>query len=159
MATNDKYDRQIRIWGADGQRRLNSSTVLCLGISAAGTETLKNLALPGIGYLRIVSDAKVEERDFHRNFFLDPDSLGKNIAEEILTNLLEMNPDVKGDFRAKSVSAYIQEDLDELCKASLIIVDCLSFVSLDLEVQILTSRPLAWRSTKFARSKISLWSC
>jgi amyloid beta precursor protein binding protein 1 len=128
MATNDKYDRQIRIWGADGQRRLNTSIVLCLGISAAGTETLKNLALPGIGFIRIVSEAKVEERDFHRNFFLQPDSLGKNLAEEVLENLLEMNPDVKGDFRAKSVENYLEEDQEELRKASLIIVDCQTFV-------------------------------
>jgi NEDD8-activating enzyme E1 regulatory subunit len=75
-----------------------------LGISAAGTESLKNLVLPGIGFIRIVSDALVEPRDFSRNFFVDPESEGKNIAEEVLTNLLEMNPDVKGDFRPKSVA-------------------------------------------------------
>lgn len=80
MATDDKYDRQIRIWGADGQRRLNTSSVLCLGISAAGTETLKNLVLPGIGFIRIVSDQLVQERDFHRNFFVDPESLGASLA-------------------------------------------------------------------------------
>ena len=128
MATNDKYDRQIRIWGADGQRRLNTSTVLCLGISAAGTETLKNMVLPGIGFIRIVSDDLVQERDFHRNFFIEQDSLGKNLAEEVLGNLLEMNPDAKGDCRVKSVQAYLQEDADEVKKASLIIVDCQNFV-------------------------------
>lgn len=74
--------------------------------------------------MRIVSDAKVEERDFHRNFFLEPDSLGKDLAEEVLNNLLEMNPDVKGDFRAKSVAKYFEEDQEELRKATLIILDC-----------------------------------
>lgn len=128
MATDNKYDRQIRIWGAEGQHKLNTSVVLGLGISAAGTETLKNLVLPGIGFIRIVSDELVQPRDFSRNFFVDPDSEGKNIAEEVLNNLLEMNPDVKGDFRAKSVSAYMEEDIEEMKKATFIIVDNLPFV-------------------------------
>lgn len=49
MATNDKYDRQLRLWGAQGQRALGETKVVAVGASAAGTETLKNLILPGIG--------------------------------------------------------------------------------------------------------------
>ena len=49
MATNDKYDRQLRLWGARGQRDLGDTKVIAVGTSAAGTETLKNLILPGIG--------------------------------------------------------------------------------------------------------------
>jgi amyloid beta precursor protein binding protein 1 len=123
MATDNKYDRQIRIWGTEGQHKLNTSTVLSLGISAAGTETLKNMVLPGIGFIRIVSDRVVEARDFHRNFFVEPGSEGKSIAEEVLNNLLEMNPDVKGGFSSKSVDQYVTEDLEEVKAASLIIVD------------------------------------
>ena len=48
MATDDKYDRQIRLWGAHGQRILSTSHVLLLGASPSGTEALKNLVLPGI---------------------------------------------------------------------------------------------------------------
>lgn len=81
MATDNKYDRQIRIWGADGQNRLNSSKILCLGLSAAGTETLKNLVLPGFGFITIVTDDLVQERDFGRNFFVEPGSTGNSLAE------------------------------------------------------------------------------
>lgn len=129
MATDNKYDRQIRIWGTEGQHKLNTSTVLSLGITASGTETLKNMVLPGIGFIRIVSDAVVEARDFHRNFFVEPGTEGKNLAEEVLNNLLEMNPDVKGGFCPKSVESYIVEDLEEVKAASLIIVDGQTFVS------------------------------
>ena len=97
MATQDKYDRQLRMWGADGQRKLNLAKIVCLGLTPAGTEALKNLVLPGIGFIRIVSDAKVTERELGRNFFLRPESVGKDIASEALSNLLELNPDVKGD--------------------------------------------------------------
>ena len=45
----DKYDRQIRLWGVKGQRRLGESKVALVGCSGAGIEALKNLVLPGIG--------------------------------------------------------------------------------------------------------------
>lgn len=45
----DKYDRQIRLWGATGQRRLGNSKVALIGCDGAGIEALKNLVLPGVG--------------------------------------------------------------------------------------------------------------
>jgi amyloid beta precursor protein binding protein 1 len=56
MATTDKYDRQLRLWGASGQRALGSTMVALLGSSACGTETLKNLVLPGVGSFLVVDD-------------------------------------------------------------------------------------------------------
>jgi hypothetical protein len=43
MATNDKYDRQLRLWGAGGQRALGETTIVLINATASGTETLKNL--------------------------------------------------------------------------------------------------------------------
>ncbi|KAL3789860.1 hypothetical protein ACHAWO_011666 [Cyclotella atomus] len=56
MATNDKYDRQLRLWGASGQAALSSTLVLLIGASACGTESLKNLVLPGVGAFLILDD-------------------------------------------------------------------------------------------------------
>jgi amyloid beta precursor protein binding protein 1 len=56
MATNDKYDRQLRLWGASGQRALGNTLVVLVGTSACGTETLKNLVLPGVGSILVVDD-------------------------------------------------------------------------------------------------------
>mmetsp|Transcript_12071 Transcript_12071/g.24558 ORF Transcript_12071/g.24558 Transcript_12071/m.24558 type:complete len:660 (+) Transcript_12071:2-1981(+) len=54
MATNDKYDRQLRLWGAQGQRALGETRVISVGASSAGTETLKNLVLPGVGAFTVM---------------------------------------------------------------------------------------------------------
>jgi len=64
MATDDKYDRQVRLWGAHGQKSLSESHIIMLGSSSAGSETLKNLVLPAIGKFRIVCNSVVSERDF-----------------------------------------------------------------------------------------------
>ena len=74
-----------------------------LGTSSAGTETLKNLVLPGVGsedaggHFTIVDDSKVIERDLGNDFFVTVDDLGKSKAAVVTELMVEMNPDVKGN--------------------------------------------------------------
>ena len=70
MASDNKYDRQIRLWGGHGQKALCESHIIMLGTSSAGSETLKNLVLPAIGKFTIVCDKNVTESDFGNDFFV-----------------------------------------------------------------------------------------
>ena len=49
-AKSQKYDRQLRLWGANGQKALEESHVLLVnnGCGTVGIEALKNLVLPGM---------------------------------------------------------------------------------------------------------------
>jgi len=76
MATDDKYDRQVRLWGSHGQKLLSNSKVLLLGANSSGTETLKNLVLPGVGSVTIVDGETVTDRDCGNNFFVTEDTVG-----------------------------------------------------------------------------------
>jgi amyloid beta precursor protein binding protein 1 len=96
MATSDKYDRQLRLWGPQGQRKLMKSHILLIGADAVGTETLKNLVLPGIGNFTVLDDHIVQQSDLGTNFFVEPSSLNKPRAEVVVELLCEMNDDVKG---------------------------------------------------------------
>ncbi len=96
MATTDKYDRQLRLWGAKGQRALGNTQLVLVGASAAGTETLKNLVLPGIGSFTVIDDAVVSKQDASSNFFLP--TVGRSRADCATECLLELNPDVAGTF-------------------------------------------------------------
>ncbi|KAL9109167.1 MAG: hypothetical protein Q9227_006092 [Pyrenula ochraceoflavens] len=101
-AKEKKYDRQLRLWAASGQRALEESHVLLVvsqtgsGSSVAGVETLKNLVLPSIGQFTILDCATVSDSDLGINFFLEASSLGKSRGEECVRLLKELNPDVKG---------------------------------------------------------------
>ena len=92
MATQNKYDRQLRLWGEHGQHILTNSTILLLGASPTGSETLKNLILPRIKKFIIVDDAKVAARDLGSNFFLTEDDLGESKAQKMVELLHELNP-------------------------------------------------------------------
>jgi amyloid beta precursor protein binding protein 1 len=93
-----KYDRQLRLWGANGQNRLEAAHIALFGASATGCEILKNLVLPSVGKFTIIDDKIVTEADLGTNFFLDEESVGKSRAERTAALLEELNPDVKGAF-------------------------------------------------------------
>jgi amyloid beta precursor protein binding protein 1 len=48
-AKEKKYDRQLRLWAANGQQALEDAHVLLVnsGSGTVGVEALKNLVLPG----------------------------------------------------------------------------------------------------------------
>ena len=114
-----KYDRQLRLWAAQGQQALEDAHILLLnsGCGTVGVECLKNLVLPGrlpigysayhivnslgIGRFTIADNATVMDPDLGVNFFLDEDSLGRSRAECCVKLLQELNPDVKGDWFPK----------------------------------------------------------
>ena len=87
----DKYDRQIRLWGKYGQKRLGEATVALLGASGAGVEALKNLVLPGVGNIEIWAEGNVEVEDLATCFFYAPEDVGRPRAQALIDNLVEMH--------------------------------------------------------------------
>ncbi|KAG7209174.1 hypothetical protein KM043_015312 [Ampulex compressa] len=103
---NRKYDRQLRLWGDHGQASLEAAHICMINATGLGTEILKSLVLPGIGAFTIVDGRKVTNEDIGASFFLEADSVGKSRAQVATQMLLELNPDVRGD--------YIDEEPDQI---------------------------------------------
>jgi len=74
-SNNEKYDRQIRLWGVDGQQDLENANICLLNVTAVGTEILKCLVLPGVGKFTIVDKSNITPEDLGSNFFLDSNFL------------------------------------------------------------------------------------
>ncbi|RDW69653.1 NEDD8-activating enzyme E1 regulatory subunit [Coleophoma cylindrospora] len=109
-----KYDRQLRLWGGQGQQALENAHILLVnsGSGVVGIETLKNLVLPGIGKFTILDTETVSETDLGVNFFLDEDCLGQPRAEACTALLRELNPDVEGEghlLEKDGLSGYLQD--------------------------------------------------
>ncbi|KAG2778411.1 hypothetical protein Pcac1_g11218 [Phytophthora cactorum] len=99
------YDRQMRLWGVEAQKRLQNSRVLVSGLTALGSELVKNLVLAGMGVTLHDSQA-VTTTAVATQFFLSEEDVGNNRAEASLPRVQELNPLVQ-------VSSEIKP-LDEL---------------------------------------------
>lgn len=122
--TNGKrYDRQVRLWGAHGQARLEASNICVMGAGPLCTEALKNLVLGGIASFTIIDDKKVTDDDLKNNFFFQDDQLGAGRAESACKLLRELNDQVKGSFSDAVVEDLLQTTPEFLKAYTLVIVE------------------------------------
>ncbi|XP_069758127.1 NEDD8-activating enzyme E1 regulatory subunit isoform X1 [Narcine bancroftii] len=110
LSKEEKYDRQLRLWGDHGQEALEAAHVCLINASATGTEILKNLVLPGIGSFTIVDGSTVAGEDVGNNFFLTKNSIGKSRAQAATELLQELNSDVSGNFVGENVEQLLEND-------------------------------------------------
>ena len=87
MTDNERYDRQIRLWGPHGQAAIQSSTILFLGSDSVASEFLKNMVLHGVNNIIIVDNATTTEKDLGTNFFVNEESIGKSRAETVASQI------------------------------------------------------------------------
>jgi amyloid beta precursor protein binding protein 1 len=72
--------------------------ILLVNADATGSESLKNLVLPGIGRFTIADSQRVTASDCGSNFFVTSDSIGMPRARVVAELLCEMNSDVSGHY-------------------------------------------------------------
>ncbi|XP_066494361.1 SUMO-activating enzyme subunit 1 isoform X1 [Tiliqua scincoides] len=94
-----QYDRQIRLWGLEAQKRLRASRVLLAGLAGLGAELAKNLVLAGVRALTLLDHRQVSPEDARAQFLVPAGSLGRNRAEASLERAQALNPmvDVQAD--------------------------------------------------------------
>ncbi|KAL0328018.1 UNVERIFIED_CONTAM: NEDD8-activating enzyme E1 regulatory subunit AXR1 [Sesamum calycinum] len=105
-----KYDRQLRIWGEQGQTALEKSSICLLNCGPTGSETLKNLVLGGVGSITVVDGSKVELGDLGNNFMVDESSVGQSKAKTVCAFLQELNDAVKAKFIEEYPEALIESN-------------------------------------------------
>ncbi|EFN54772.1 hypothetical protein CHLNCDRAFT_134704 [Chlorella variabilis] len=90
------YDRQLRVWGVETQRRLSGAKVLIAGCSGLAAEVAKNIVLAGVGSVTLVDDTPCSRRPLS-NFLIPGDAPADpiTVAEASVATLAEMNPFVK----------------------------------------------------------------
>jgi len=125
MTNVERYDRQLRIWGEHGQKRLEEARVCLINASATGTESLKNLVLPGIGSFTVVDGAPCTDVDVVQNYFVSASAVRAGIsrAECVASMLRALNPAVQGSYRVETVEDLgLNQDLKHFVLAYSVVV-------------------------------------
>jgi len=110
------WARHLIQWGAEGQRRIRSATVLLAGAGAIGNEVAKNLAMLGLRRLFIVDRDIVELSNVSRMIFFEGSDLGKNKAEVLAKNVHKRYPFVetsayRGDLESMPLKLIFDSDV------------------------------------------------
>ncbi|KAG9160542.1 hypothetical protein Leryth_026142 [Lithospermum erythrorhizon] len=116
-----KYDRQLRIWGEQGQAALEKASVCLLNCGPTGSEALKNLVLGGVGSITVVDGSKVQVGDLGNNFMVDELSVGQSKAKCVCSFLQVLNDAVKAKFVEEYPDALIETNPSFFSQFTLII--------------------------------------
>ncbi|QHC66882.1 adenylyltransferase/sulfurtransferase MoeZ [Rathayibacter sp. VKM Ac-2759] len=116
----ERFARQIRLFGEQGQLRLANARVLVLGAGGIGSPVITALAAAGIGRLGIVDSDVVEPSNLSRQTAHDSGSVGRSKAESAAATARRLSPGI--DARAYSV-AFTSANADELVEGWDVVVD------------------------------------
>ena len=120
----DRYNRQILLegWGVDTQVRLRNSRVFVAGIGGLGCPVALNLALAGIGIIRICDSDMVDITNLNRQFLHRDIHIGAKKTSSARECLKALNPDSGIETIDKKITP---ENVNELVGDAQIIIDCL----------------------------------
>eukprot|EP00898_Chlorokybus_atmophyticus_P005571 jgi/Chlat1/6014/Chrsp4S06316 len=119
------YDRQIRVWGVEAQKRMSGARILVAGCYGVVAETAKNIVLAGVGSVAVLDDRRVDSEAVASNLLLLPEHVDSGITcgEACSRSLQELNPMVKvshvgGSLSDKPPSFYHEYDIVILGRSS-----------------------------------------
>lgn len=91
-----RYDRNICLFGEEGQRKLRRTKVALMGVGGLGSPLAQHMALLGVGQASLVDDEELDETN--RNRFVgarhDDPVPGSAKVELAARHIREINPDV-----------------------------------------------------------------
>ncbi|ABL79217.1 UBA/THIF-type NAD/FAD binding protein [Thermofilum pendens Hrk 5] len=119
----ERYDRQIRVWGVEAQKKLKSSTVLVVGAGGLGSPVAFYLVAAGVGKLIIVDAEDVELSNLNRQILHWTSDLGKAKVESAKEKLEKLNPHVEVVTLKQKIRSL--EDALKLVEDADVVVDCL----------------------------------
>jgi molybdopterin-synthase adenylyltransferase len=111
---DDRYSRQTRFApiGEAGQRKLESSRVLLVGIGALGTVTADLLVRAGVGFVRLIDRDFVELSNLQRQSLFDEEDINRNLpkAAAAEARLRRINSSVRIEAMVEDVNPSNVED-------------------------------------------------
>jgi len=62
----DRFERQIRLFGEDGQKKIQNASVAIVGAGGLGSHVVQQLGFLGVGSLIIIDPDELEETNRNR---------------------------------------------------------------------------------------------
>ncbi|OIJ21250.1 protein hesA [Anaerobacillus alkalidiazotrophicus] len=102
----DRYSRQLKLLGKDGQEKLKKSTVFIGGIGGLGGTAAVYLAAAGVGKLIIAHEGVIVLPDLNRQILMDNEKLGEERISCAIESLKRINPEVEVEGYAERIEFH-----------------------------------------------------
>lgn len=89
------YDRQIRVWGEEGQRNLQLVRVAIIGLGGLGVLVALYLSRIGVKRFFLIDGDKVEPSNLSRLIGFFPEDVGRYKVEVVAENIKRLIPDAE----------------------------------------------------------------
>jgi len=125
MLTKDelkRYERQISVFGEEGQRKLKKAKVFIAGAGGLGCSISIYLTVAGIGRLRMVDNDIVALENLNRQILHCDNDIGKKKLESAAEKLRKMNSNVEVEVISETID---KGNIDELVGDFDMIVDAM----------------------------------
>lgn len=113
--------------GAAGQQRIESSTVLLIGLGGIGCAVASYLVSSGVGSVLLSDFDTIDATNLGRQFLYGPDDIGKAKTAAAITRLAAINPDI----RLTGIPERLRDDtlLDAVSQADIVLDGCDNFAT------------------------------
>ncbi len=110
-SSDARYQRQIPLFGNEGQKKLKDARVLLAGAGGLGSAIAMYLAAAGVGYIRIVDEDVVESSNLNRQILYHEQDIGACKVEAAEKTIHALNRDVKVDAVCRHIDEKSAGDL------------------------------------------------
>jgi molybdopterin/thiamine biosynthesis adenylyltransferase len=122
LADDARYERQTRLFGAEGQKRLKRATALVVGAGGLGSSVSTYLAVAGLGRIIVVDGDVVEESNLNRQILHWTKDIGRPKAVSAAETIKGLNPEIE----VEAVALFAdEENLADLASRADLVVDAL----------------------------------
>ncbi len=118
-----RYERQVMLWGEEGQGRLRSSTVVVAGVGGLGSNAALILALEGVGRLVLIDRDTVEESNLNRQPLYTLRDVGRPKAEVAAERLRAINPEIHAEAHVFRIAWETLPRLREIISRANLVID------------------------------------
>ncbi|MBC8521135.1 MAG: HesA/MoeB/ThiF family protein [Candidatus Syntrophoarchaeum sp.] len=117
-----RYERQIKIFGEAGQKRLKKAKVTIAGAGGLGSVSAAYLTVAGVGKILVVDNDVVELSNLNRQILHWEKDIGRKKTESFAEKLLQMNPEVELTVLNEKIVA---DNVADIVRDSDLIVDAM----------------------------------
>ncbi len=91
----DRYRRQIMLFGENGQERLKDAHIFIAGAGGLGSPVSLYLAAAGVGTLTLVDPDRVDRTNLNRQILHSDRDVGRSKIDSAVDTLRRLNPDIR----------------------------------------------------------------